>query len=198
MVSLFRPLVGVEHFTGSVTQVDPESLAMHNAQEGLVLLKQYQTIFTCRYQPQLQMLCLIHLADFLVRFGAPRVAQEAALFCLESLKESRVGYAVCGPLQELFQRTLIECGIPILNELAEAASPVSDFCLDEVMDACTRLSYTQPVEHIRRRLAPNIAEDWDREMIRLRVPSPDSSTSSSRRFHGDNDKLMQIRSILNG
>ena len=198
LVTLFRPLVGIDHFAGGVTNIDPESLAFHNAQEGLVLLKKYQNLFSSRYQCQLQMLCLIHIADFIVRFGPPRVAQEAALFCLESLKESRAGFAVCGPLQELFRRTLVECGVSISGELADATSPISDFCLDDMMDACTRLSYSQPIERIRRRLSPRIAEEWDRDIRRLREPSPDSSNSSSGRVHGENEKLMQIRSILNG
>lgn len=197
IVSLYRPLVGTNHFTGS-TQSDPESVALQNAQEGLLLLKRYQTLFTHRYQPQMQMLCLIHLSDFLVRFGPPKMAQEAASFCLASLKESQVGYAVCGPLQELFRRTLVECGIPFTDELAKLTRPIPSFCLDEMMDACTRLSYVQPAEQIRRRLSPAISEDWDRELLRLRQSSPDSSSTSSRRNNADNEKLMQIRSILNG
>ncbi|KAI9824068.1 MAG: hypothetical protein M1832_002136 [Thelocarpon impressellum] len=198
MVSLFRPLVGLGHFSRG-GNADPEAFALQSAQDGLRLLEQYRAQYTCRYQPQLQILCLLHICDFLVRFGGPGQAQSAAVFCLESLRESRAGFAVCGPLQEMFRRTLVECGIALTNELGDLAG-ADTFCLDEMMDACTRLSYTQPIEQVRRRLAPTLAEEWEKELMKLGNASPGSmsSGSSGRRKDGDNEKLMQIRSILNG
>ncbi|KAI9851076.1 MAG: hypothetical protein M1838_004508 [Thelocarpon superellum] len=198
MVSLLRPLVGLDQFARH-SQINPEILALHHAQEGLHLLEQYRALYTCRHQPHLQVLCLLHLCDFLVRFGPPQQAREAATFCLESLKESRVGLSVCGPLQELFRRTLVECGVPLPMDIADLMAPLTDFCLDDVMDSCTRLSYTAPVEQVRRRLSPSIADDWDKEAVRLNATSsPGSSTSStSWRRDADNEKLMKIRSILN-
>ena len=195
LVNLFRPLVGLEQFHQS-GPVSPESISLQSATEGLHLLEQYRMVYTCRYQSQLQILCLVHLCDFLVRFGSPKQAQDASTFCLHSLKESRTGFAVCGPLQELFRRTLVECGVPMPPDLTDLMSPVTDFCLDDIMDACTRLSYMQPVDMVRRRLQPSVAHDWEKETMKMNASSPSSSNSSGWR-RDENEKLMQIRSILN-
>ena len=82
------------------------------------------------------------------------------------------------------------------EDLAELMSGNSEFCLDEMMDACTRLSYTQPVEQVRRHMSSTIAEEWEKEAWKMETSSPGSSTSSGKR-RDDNEKLMQIRSILN-
>ncbi|KAI9678246.1 MAG: hypothetical protein M1817_006191 [Caeruleum heppii] len=195
VVNLFRPLVGIDHVPAG-SDMDPEAIAHKHAEEGLRFFVRYRQLFGDRYQTQAQLMCLMHLADFIVRFGPPNQAPEAARLCLTSLKEARVGFAVCGPLRAMFCRTLVDCGVLLPPSMADLMISVSDYCLDELMEACTRLSYTQPIEHIRRRIVPTIEEDWYREWQRGLAASS-STTSLSSRAPND-DKLMRIQSILNG
>lgn len=194
VVQLFQPLIGIDHIPRG-SEMDPEINALRHAEEGLALFARYRDVYGDRYQTLVQMLCVMHLADCVVRYGPPDQAQEAARLCLGSLKEALACFAVCGPLRAMFCRTLVDCGLLLPRNVADLMSSTSDYCLDEFMESCTRLSYTQPIEQVRRRIVPSIEEDWYREWQRGCATSPSGGSLSSAARN--DDKLMRIQSILN-
>lgn len=186
-----------------------EETIWNHAQTGLFLLDEhYRTQYTCRYQPVLQMFSILHLADLVARFfpggieGGSKDGPEAIQFGIEALIQSRAGFPAAGPLQEMLRRTAKNCSIRFpMNELMSASVPAkSGYRVDDMIDACTRPSYTQPVNEIHSRYLPSISADWAAEgpafgflepgsgARRLRIPSAEERGAQS---------LMQIRNLLN-
>ncbi|KAI9840366.1 MAG: hypothetical protein M1837_001667 [Sclerophora amabilis] len=184
IVLLFHPLVGLEMASEGEMKPSPKATCLHSARIGIQLLERYHRLYTCRFQPRLQVLCLVHLCDCLVRLGTSSQAEDAAWFCMKSLTESRAGHAVCGPLQELFRNTVIQNGIHLPESSDHPVPMATSFTLDQILDACTRLTYAQPIEQIQRRLSPTLTEDWNQESVILNG-------------NLDRERPMGISSILN-
>ncbi len=60
------------------------------------MLNQYCHVYECQYQPEMQMLCLLHLINFLVQINLLTfsAAQNATHQCLNSLAKLSAGFAV--------------------------------------------------------------------------------------------------------
>lgn len=154
------------------------------------------------------MFSLLHLSDLVARFfpggveGRSKDGPEAIQFGIEALMQSRTGFPVAGPLQEMLRRTAKECSIRFpLDELIAVPIPLkSIYRIDDLIDACTRPSYIQPTNEIHTRYLPSISADWvgegaalgfldpGSEAKRLRIPSAEERGAQS---------LMQIRNLLN-
>ena len=65
--------------------------------------------------------------------------------------------------------------------------------VDDILDACTRLSYTQPIDQILLRIDPNIARDWPGQWQRQVV----AGFGQSRRGSNSSGRYMQIGNLLN-
>jgi len=205
VVHLLRPLLDLEGFPSPLV----EEIIWTHAQQGLFLLDEhYRTQYTCRYQPVLQMFSILHISDLVARFfpggveGGSKDGPEAIQFGTEALIQSRTGFPVAGPLQEMLRKTAKECSIrfPMNEIMAVPKLPRGIYRIDDLIDACTRPSYIQPVNEIHSRYLPSISVDWVAEGAvlgfiepgsgarRLRVPSEDERGAQS---------LMQIRNLLN-
>jgi hypothetical protein len=154
------------------------------------------------------MYSILHLSDLVARFfpggveGGSKDGPNAIQFGIEALIQSRTGFPVAGPLQEMLRRTAQECSIRFpLNELmAIPIPPKGVYRIDDLIDACTRPSYIQPVNEIHTRYLPSLSADWLAEGAsfgflepgsgarRLRIPSAEERGAQS---------LMQIRNLLN-
>jgi hypothetical protein len=188
-----------------------EEILWNHAQEGLFLLDEhYRTQYTCRYQPVLQMFSILHLADVIARFfpggieGGSKDGPEAIQIGLETLMQSRSGFPVAGPLQEMLRRTAAECSIRLPRNMVDLMvsprPPKQIYRTDDLIDACTRRTYTQPVAEIHSKYIPSFSADWVidgasfgfQEPVsgarRLRVPSAEERGAQS---------LMQISNLLN-
>lgn len=147
-----------------------EEVVWTHAQRGLSLLEeQYRSRYTYRYQPVLQMFSILHLCDAVARYfpnrvdGSSRDGTEVVMCGIEALTQSRVGFAVAGPLQEMLGRMAIECSIPLprrLEELMPSRSTGQEYGLDDMLDACCRASYVQPSHKIINRFNPQFSTDW--------------------------------------
>ncbi|KAH6716646.1 hypothetical protein BKA61DRAFT_476595 [Leptodontidium sp. MPI-SDFR-AT-0119] len=207
VVQLLRPLLDFEGFPSSLV----EGAIWEHAQEGLSLLdRYYRPQYTFRYQPVLQMLASLQLTDLVARFfpggaeGGSKDGIEAIQFGMELLMQSRPGFPVAGPLQEMLRRTAIECAIPLPRNLAELMPapipPRGAYGMDDFLDACTRPTYVQPVLDAHSKYSPSFSSDW-------KVEGPaygfrESSTSARRlKFPSAEERgaqsLMQIRNLLN-
>ena len=104
---------------------------------------------------------LVHVCDSLVGFSPQEPpASDTVKFCLDVLQETSAGFALCGPLQSLFCQTAKECGVQVSDEMRSDMGLFDHYVMDDILDACTRLSYTQPIDQILLRINPKIAKDW--------------------------------------
>jgi hypothetical protein len=155
-------------------------LTIQNAKDGLDLYYRYRALYTNRYQPPLLAFCLVHLADTIVRYSDPQ--QDGVVkFCLETLSEASGGFQYILPLQAMFCETVRERGLPLPppSQLLKFMNGRSRFSLsrEEKLDCCERLTYAQPVDLLRERLDPKLAEEFELEWRRL---SHDSGVNASR------------------
>jgi hypothetical protein len=154
------------------------------------------------------MFSILHLSDLVARFfpggveGGSKDGPEAIQFGIEALTQSRAGFPVAGPLQEMLRRSAKDCSIrfPMNDLMAAPIQPKGIYRIDDMIDACTRSSYIQPINEIHLRYLPSICADWVAEgpvlgfqepgsgARRLRVPSDEERGAQS---------LMQIRNLLN-
>lgn len=135
--------------------------------------------------------CLVHLGEAIISYspqGTP--APETLNFCLQALQQARAGFALCGPLQFLFRQRAEECGVRMPEELGELATSFDHYEMDDILDACTRLTYAEPLEQIMRHIDPAIAEEWNQEW--------EQQVIGRKNLQSTGGKYLQIGSILNG
>jgi hypothetical protein len=207
MVQLLRPLLDLDGFPSPLV----EQTIWYHAQRGLFLLdKHYRTQYTCRYQPVLQMFAVLHLTDVIARFFSGSVdapakdGPEAIQIGTEVLMQSRAGFAVAGPLQEMLRRTANECSIRLprnLNELTVTPPPPKQvYQMDDLVDACTRPTYVQPIDQIHKRYLSTFSMDWTLYGATYGFLEPASDVKGLR-FLPDEERgaqnFMQIRNLLN-
>jgi hypothetical protein len=120
------------------------------------------------------------------------------------LNESQARFPVAGPLQELLRRTANECGISLSQStdepMATHRQAVDIYRVDDLINACTRHTYVQPVKEIHTRYSPSFSADWA-----FHAPAFEfrPTTSGSTRMHipsieeRGTRNLMQIRNLLN-
>lgn len=170
---------------------------MDNALRGLEILDTYRRLYTCRYQLPFQSFALLHMGDLLIRFSPARPpAIDVVHFCLEVLKECGDrpgGFAICGPLQEMFRQSAVECGVALPDDLLNLMGPPSQYSPDNMLDAYTRLSYVQPVERVTDHLDPTFARDFMTEWQHLFA----TRLSLGKEASPGSERPMQISSLLN-
>lgn len=163
---------------------------------------------TGQYQPTLQMFAALHLIDVVARFftraggqsGEPGL--EAVEFGCRMLIESRDKCPVAGPLHEMLQRTASECGISLpesLNQLMTANFRDTDiFREDDLIDACARHTYLQPVKEIHKKYSSSFCGDW---IAYGASPGFRSINFADTRMRSIEERgarsVMEIRNVLN-
>ena len=168
-------------------------MLVYHARCGLEILEHSRRLYTPRYQTPLLSFCVLHLGDALIRRSPQSPpASEVVVFCLEMLAKTSVGFAIRGPLSSLLRETANECGIPLPNDLDDRVGEPVDYSIDNILDACTRLTYTQPTEQILRHLDSAIAIDWAAEWQKQVVENPSGRHRLSASGHH-----MAIESLLN-
>ncbi|RDL38889.1 uncharacterized protein BP5553_03229 [Venustampulla echinocandica] len=206
VVQLLRPLLDLGGFPTSMV----EEVIWNHAQQGLYLFDEhYRTQYTCRYQPVLQMFAVLHLTDVIARFfpggkeGGSKDGPEAIHFGMDALMESLPGFQVAGPLQEMLKQTASECSIRLSPDLDEIMSPRQSqriYRMDDIIDACSRPRYVQPIKDIQARYAPNFSAGWATEGPSFGFVESISFFSGSNVQSGEEkgtQGLMQIHNLLN-
>jgi len=163
LVQLFRPLVHGNFFADSA-QDELRRILIFHARSGVEQLGHAQRLYSTRYSLPLMNFCLVQLCDALLSYSPLEPpASETVAFCLHALQHTHAGFALCGPLQSLFTQRVRECGIRIPEELEKLVDSVDDYSVDDILDACTRLSYTEPLDQSIRYIDPLIAKEWNGE-----------------------------------
>jgi len=124
---------------------------------------------------------------------------------MEVLTQSRSGFPVAGPLQEMLRKSANECAIRLpknLTDLMAIPRPQKNlYKMDDLIDACTRPNYVQPVDEIRLRYLPSFAADWTVNASSFGFLEPNSSDRGGMRMPSAEERgaqsLMQIRNLLN-
>jgi hypothetical protein len=154
------------------------------------------------------MFAVLNLTDAIAQFfpeveGSGKSGAEAIRFGMESLMESKVGFPVAGPLQEMLRRRAVNLSVRAPNNLTELMSSSGKlklYQLDDMFDACTRSTYVQVVTEIHKRYLPSLSADWasNRALFGFPEPSPDAKKLRvpSAEERGA-QTLMQIRNLLN-
>ena len=194
IVQLLQPLIDLEGFPS----MPVEGVAWTHAQHALFLLERhYRTHYTCRHQTVLQMFAISGICGFIARFfptkstkdSAIKDGPEAIALGLEILQESNIGFPVAGAIQELLRREAVGCSVklPPGPPLAPPRSPRPTYSYNDLMDACTRPSYRQPLWSVREKFDKELAEDWYREGPEYGFKRPESGYQSLRLLQNERD-----------
>lgn len=194
LVLLLLPFLHVDSFPGA-TRDDLKRRVLASARAGLELLEQSRRLYSCRYQMPLMAFCTLHLGDVLIRCSPSEpYAPDIVTFCLETLQANRPGFAICGPLQELFRKTAAECRIELPSNIRELMKPTQDYGIDDILDACARISYTQPTEQIVRYIDEAIAENWEKDWREI---IGETDAHPAQHSFADSGRVMHINWLLN-
>lgn len=160
-------------------------MVVKHAQQGIELLEHGRRLYSARYLMPLMSFCIIHIGDTLIRYSPQEPpASDVVEFCLGMLQQASGGFPICGPLQELFRRTALECGVKLPADIEKITGQLGNYGMDDILDACTRLDYKQPVDQSVRHIADNIAEEWPKKWDQIvnnpvRPKSPPSTRKMS-------------------
>lgn len=139
-------------------------IVMFHARSGLEPLSHAKRLYTSRFLMPLMAFCLLHLGDAIISYSPQDPpARETVKFCFQTLQQARAGFPLCGPLQLLFRQRAEECGVQIPEQLGELMESFSSYTMDDILDACTRLTYVEPLDQVIGHIDPAIAKDWSGE-----------------------------------
>ena len=196
LLQLFQPLLHLDkRYKASHDYL--QSLVLKHAKTSLAILMQYRDAYSFRYLSPILLFCIVHTCDALVRYDDKSAsAIEIARFCLESLDEAKVGYPLAGTLQRMFRLALDDYSISLPDELERLCGPAAKYGLEELLDACTRPSYRQPIAQMLPNLEPSLAQDFmdDWQKLCEERPEQDQPVESTE---PTKQHSMQIDSLLN-
>ncbi|KAK5015676.1 hypothetical protein LTR60_002761 [Cryomyces antarcticus] len=181
---LFQPLLVYRNFSHP-TRVHLQKLVLRNAREGIGLLQKYNRLFSNRYQPPLQAFCLVHLCEALLR-SRPANAEcyEAITFCLEMLREALPGFLFLGPMQAMFCQTVVDNGFLLPKNVHELMGGRTHYGPEDLLDACERTTFTQPIDMLLDRLDPtienNFEDEWKQFIEQYGASTSDNDTATQR------------------
>lgn len=159
------------------------------------LMLQYQRMYTAVYQSPLQLFVVVHICDALVRLdGGNESTSEVTRFCLETLQDARISYALAGPLQRMFCLALEEYGVPLSDDMKQLAESFSQYGPEEMLEACTRITYRQPSSQLH--LTSEIAREFS--YTRTHMPDGHPPEAEGDGASSGNQLRMRIKSLLNG
>lgn len=169
-------------------------MVIYHARCGLEILEHSRRLYTTRYQTPLLSFCILHLGDILLRYSPHEPpASDTAVFCLEMLSKTSAGFAVCGPLSAIFRRTAHELSVELPLDLDDRIGTPTSYTVDEILDACTRLTYRQPTEQTIRHMDQSLAIEWVAEWEK-QVEEP---KRKRLRRESSSGRYLQIGSLLN-
>ena len=189
MVNLLQPLLQLgSSDKASLDQI--WDILFRHAKTGVDLLYRYQITYSDHFVTPLQLFCLVHLCDALIRYdGQDEATGQATDFCLRALAEAKTGYPVAGPLQKMFRDALTEYQIPVSRELERVMGSTLRLGTEELIKVCTRPTYRLPFSQ----LLPNTKEDLSQQF----VEEWQRFERNKQRMSKERQKGMDIGAMLN-
>lgn len=180
LAELFQPLLSHPSFSKDL-QTRLRNVAAAAARDGFFVLARYKRRFGSRYQPPQLPYCLVHMASVLLRSDIQQVDGWNVLrFVLESLSEHQSsstprdsigsspesnasGFGFVEPLKAMFINELRSLNLPVPPG-SEQYLEIGDVGAEDMLDACERTTFVQPVELLKDRFEKNIGheEGWSR------------------------------------
>lgn len=195
LVHLFQPLLSLAQNPRTGHQAT-NNLLLRYAREGLTLLIQYRKAYGSFHQSPLQLFCMIHICDAIMSLDSQGDdIADIVRFCIESLEDAKFGYPVAGPLQRMFANRLIECNISLPNDLENLVGSPHMYQLEDILNVCTRSSYTPPIAQILQNLVPSLAQDFMDEWQAACDQHPQTNLESPTSVQ--NQRSMHIDNLLN-
>ncbi|KAL8660241.1 MAG: hypothetical protein Q9202_006733 [Teloschistes flavicans] len=198
VIQHLEPLLQSKVFNGS-NEDFIIGLVVQHAKDAVGILQQLRRLYSTRYLMPLMSFCVIHTGDTLIRYTPhDPLGTQVVEFCLTTLQEASVGFPICGPLQELFRRAAVECGVQLPSNIEEITGNLGSYGMDDILDACTRLDYKQPVDQSVRHVDDKVEEEWASKWQQIvenpaRPPPPMPPWRRERR----SGKQMRIDTMLN-
>jgi hypothetical protein len=158
---LLQPLLYLDHFyQESYEQL--QNLVIRHAKRGFYLLDRYSRLYTNHYLSPLHLFCLVHICDTVVRYDDSDEARrtEYIHYCFTSLEQAKVGYPLAGPLQKMFRTALSDYKVSVSDELEGIIGASARLGPEELLEACTRESYVQPVLQIVPNMETRLGQDF--------------------------------------
>jgi len=174
LCQLFQPLLDYPSFSNG-THDHIRSLVLQSANEGLRILDRYFHLFSSRYQAPIQLFCIVHVCTSLLRVSRslppsspsspPDIdIEKITLFCLEALKGIQPGFAFAGPMASMFRQTVSDLNLPLPPSVdALMSKEADDYGPEDLLDACERMTYVQPVDMLLGRIDRSIADMFEEE-----------------------------------
>ena len=197
VVQHLTPIVQCGYFSGSNLN-ELRKIIIYHAQSGIEILERSRRLYSTRFCMPLMTFCIVHLSDALIRFSPnDPPAVDVVNFCLSMLQQARTGFPLCGPLQELFRQTAMECNVPLPENIDQMIGLQGHYGMDDFLDACTRLDYKQPVDQSVRHVDSSIGDEWPAAWEKI-VNSPERPVSpESTRRTSTSERFLPIDSLLN-
>lgn len=199
MIQLLQPLLHLDHFYQE-SYKELVWIVVSHAKIGIELLIQYKSIYSNFYLSPLHLFCLVNLSDAVIRYdGIGDTTPKTVEFCLASLEEAKIGYPVAGPLQQMFRHSLAEYRTPVSDQLERMIGASARMAPEELLDACTRATYKQPIAQIIPAMEADLGQEfmngWQHiaEGRSPEVPRGANPFSASK----GKGKRMEIGSLLN-
>ncbi|KAL0261767.1 hypothetical protein SLS55_003198 [Diplodia seriata] len=215
---LYRPILELAEIP-ETTRARLISITTQSALDGLQLLQRYRSLYTHRYQNPLLAFCIVHICETLLRAG--RDQKRAVQFALEATHESLAGFTYVGPLQFMFCQTAEEECVSLPEDVRQLMGGRTSYGPEEMLDACERVTFTQPYQMLRHRVDRNLGVEFEREWKQA-IPvevhgaagtsqwvgggtgsrdaglmAQRSESTSSSASGGSNARSMQINSVVN-
>ena len=192
LVHHFSPLLHGDLFADSDLN-ELRRIVLYHARSGIEPLDHSRRLYTSRFSLPILSFCLLQLCDVLVRYSPQDPpAQTVIKLCLEVLNSTRPGFAVCGPLQFLFYQTAVDCGLEIPLELNDMVGSFNHYLVDDILDACTRLTYTMPFDQVLRHIDPELAQDWAEQWQKRVI-----ARKGKARRESTSGRYLQVANLLN-
>ncbi|MCJ1248761.1 hypothetical protein MMC30_005980 [Trapelia coarctata] len=167
VIHLFQPLLYLPNFTGTARQ-QVMDITIDHARRSYEAHRLYKELYSCRYQPSVQSFCLLHAGDILIRLSPTQPSAttvvENCLLYLKEAADGKGGFPVCGPLQEMFRRSAVECNVRLPDNVYELMGEDTNYTSEMLLDACTRLSYRQPVERVVANMEDTVSADFTQQL----------------------------------
>lgn len=158
----------------------------------------YRILYSSLYLSPLQLICLVQLCDALVRYDSTgQTTPQTIHFCLASLEDAKRGYPLAGSLQQMFRQALADFNIPVPDELERMMGSAASLGTEELLDACTRSTYRQPINHILPNMDINMADDFVAGWQELESRERPEKETPAAAFVNDRAQRLHIGSLLN-
>lgn len=197
IVQLLQPLLHLDSIHRDAF-VQIQSLVVGHAHAGLHLLVQYQKSYSNFYLSPLQLLCLVQICDAVVRYdGLGDTTPQTIHFCMASLEDAKGGYPFAGPLQKMFRLSLTEYNLPVPNEVERLMGAAASLGPDELLNACTRSTYRQPITLILPNVESGVAQDFTTAWQGSTTQHGCGKGGTRERSESGKGKRVEIGSMLN-